>query len=371
MASIYAISSGWRAQVRLAGRRSVSKVFKTKKEAKDWAREQEAAPFTDLGGGGKAHTVKSIIQEYRDNLAHIGGSKDTSLRIIEHYLGDYRIAELSQASIKEFVRRRSSEQFPQAKKRGRTGPAGPATIKQDLTYLRTLIRHGGALVDSEDCLAALTRLDRVMITLAHTRQISDSQERSRRPTAEELVKLENYFWDRPRAHHSAPTFDVVLFAITTCLRLGEVVGAGGVTFEDLDITNRTLWVRGRKDPRSPRGFDMQIPLVCGPVSHGGYVIDPVDLIVRQRTYRRGQGRIFPYSEGCIHKAFSDAVTKLNIPDLTFHDLRHDGISRLFEADWDIPQVAAVSGHRSWKNLRRYTHLRPSSLQKARPKALEY
>lgn len=40
------------------------------------------------------------------------------------------------------------------------------------------------------------------------------------------------------------------------------------------------------------------------------------------------------------------------------DPRHESISRLFEADWDIPQVAAVSGHRDWKMLQRYTHLRP-------------
>ncbi len=53
------------------------------------------------------------------------------------------------------------------------------------------------------------------------------------------------------------------------------------------------------------------------------------------------------------------VRDLGIKDLHFHDLRHEGISRLFEADWDIPQVAAVSGHRDWKMLQRYTHLRPS------------
>ncbi|KPY96295.1 hypothetical protein ALO43_200542 [Pseudomonas tremae] len=38
-------------------------------------------------------------------------------------------------------------------------------------------------------------------------------------------------------------------------------------------------------------------------------------------------------------------------------MRHDGISRLFEMDWDIPRVASVSGHRDWNSLRRYTHLR--------------
>jgi integrase len=48
---------------------------------------------------------------------------------------------------------------------------------------------------------------------------------------------------------------------------------------------------------------------------------------------------------------------LDIKDLKFHDLRHEGVSRLFELGKTIPQVASVSGHRSWQNLQRYTHIR--------------
>jgi len=48
---------------------------------------------------------------------------------------------------------------------------------------------------------------------------------------------------------------------------------------------------------------------------------------------------------------------LGIDDLHFHDLRHDGISRLFEMGKTIPQAAGVSGHRSWSSLKRYSHLR--------------
>jgi hypothetical protein len=50
---------------------------------------------------------------------------------------------------------------------------------------------------------------------------------------------------------------------------------------------------------------------------------------------------------------------LGIKDLHFHDLRHDGISRLFEIGKDIPQDRSVSGHRSWQNLKRYEHMRQS------------
>lgn len=48
---------------------------------------------------------------------------------------------------------------------------------------------------------------------------------------------------------------------------------------------------------------------------------------------------------------------VGVEDLHFHDLRHEGVSRLFEMDWDIPRVSSVSGHRDWNSLRRYTHLR--------------
>ena len=52
---------------------------------------------------------------------------------------------------------------------------------------------------------------------------------------------------------------------------------------------------------------------------------------------------------------------LAIPDLHFHDLRHEGVSRMFEAGYAIQQVAVVSGHKSWNQLKRYTQIKPESL----------
>ena len=48
---------------------------------------------------------------------------------------------------------------------------------------------------------------------------------------------------------------------------------------------------------------------------------------------------------------------LGIEDLHFHDLRHEGISRLFEMDLGIPEVKSVTGHQHWPTLERYTHLK--------------
>jgi integrase len=118
-----------------------------------------------------------------------------------------------------------------------------------------------------------------------------------------------------------------------------------------------LCVRDRKDPRKKVGNDQRIPLL----TVSGY--NPLEFIEEQRRLVGGNGRICPYKGRSIGTAFRRTCRELGIPDLHFHDLRHEATSRLFEAGFSIEQVALVTGHKDWKMLRRYTHLRPDSLHK--------
>ncbi|MNR45546.1 Tyrosine recombinase XerC [compost metagenome] len=54
-------------------------------------------------------------------------------------------------------------------------------------------------------------------------------------------------------------------------------------------------------------------------------------------------------------------TKLGMPDLRFHDLRHEAVSRLVEGGLSDQEVSAISGHKSMQMLKRYTHLRAEDL----------
>jgi integrase len=81
------------------------------------------------------------------------------------------------------------------------------------------------------------------------------------------------------------------------------------------------------------------------------------VIKRNGAIVHRENRTFPANTDAISAAFTRACKFLRIEDLHFHDLRHDGVSRLFELGWNIPQVACVSGHRSWASLKRYTHIR--------------
>ena len=171
---------------------------------------------------------------------------------------------------------------------------------------------------------------------------SRSRQRVRRPTLEELDKLMTHFGQRRKG--SIPMQEIVCYAIFSTRRQEEIVQQ---TFEDLDEGHPDIWVRDMKHPGEKEGNDVRCTLTP----------EALAIILNRRQSPQQTGRIFPYNSNTISRTFTDACTLLGIEDLHFHDLRHDGISRLFELGWHIPTVAGVSGHRTWTSLRRYTHIR--------------
>jgi integrase len=140
---------------------------------------------------------------------------------------------------------------------------------------------------------------------------------------------------------SLPMQKIVAFAIFSTRRQEEITL---LRWEDLD-QDRIL-VRDMKHPGDKKGNNVYCELT-------------LEALAIIKSMERTKERIFPFSADAISAAFTRACKFLGIQDLRFHDLRHEGISRLFEMGKTIPQVAAVSGHRSWTSLKRYTHMRLS------------
>jgi integrase len=64
----------------------------------------------------------------------------------------------------------------------------------------------------------------------------------------------------------------------------------------------------------------------------------------------------------IAHAFKDVATDREFPDLRWHDLRHEGVSRLFElTDLRDHEIMQITGHLTPSMLARYTHLRADRL----------
>lgn len=170
--------------------------------------------------------------------------------------------------------------------------------------------------------------------------VKKSERRDRRPTLDEVDKLMQHFLDiwqnRPK---SVPMHRVMAFAIFSTRRLEEITRILRTDYQ----ADRVL-VRDMKHPGQKVGNNVWVNLPAPAPA----IIDAMPADTE---------RLFPYTTDAIGASFTRACQFLEINDLHFHDLRHDGVSRLFEIGWDIPRVAQVSGHRSWISLQRYTHVR--------------
>lgn len=333
VASVSFVRGKWRALVRRRGFAEQSKSFASRADAEAWARGVEHS--VDKGirpEGGKGATVDALVRSYRTARTDAGRPIPTTAnehyqlsRLEQHFAG-VRLAGLTTQTLVAFVQRR--------RKAGVTG----YTALLDVTKLGTVLRYACSL----EGLQYHEQVKAAMPTLRHLKLVGPGRERNRRPSAEEWSRLMAFFESMPT---HIPMRDVAQFAATTGMRLGEVCR---ISWADYNAKVRTIWIRDRKDPREKDGNDQRIPLLFG--SH--------EIINRQP---RDDERIFPYVPGTVSDRWTDACAALQINDLTFHDLRHEAISRMFEAGMDIPSVAAVSGHKDWKHLKRYTQITPESI----------
>jgi integrase len=334
-------SGSWRVQVRRKGK-YVNNTFLRLKDAEEWSLETERR--IDRGeptsGSRDARTFGDIVRLHRADLQEvgkrIGRSKTASLVFLERRLGRLKLPELDRERLIQF-----------GKERAREG-AGPVTLGMDLGYIKTIASHAAAV---HGIVISMEGISLARIALTRLGLVGKGDERDRRPTREELDRLVAAFDANPL--QQIPLGRIIRFAIATAMRQDEICR---VEWADFDRQNKMLLIRDRKDPRRKNGNDQRIPLL----DVSGY--DACAIIEEQCTPSDGTtGRIFPYNGRSVGTAFRRQCRILRIDDLHFHDLRHEGTSRLFEAGFSIEQVALVTGHKDWKMLRRYTHLKPENL----------
>jgi integrase len=325
----------WRAQVRRKGHAPQCKTFSTKTQAALWVRQREA----DIDGGvvlpqlGEL-TIGQVIDAYRalrDETRPISDSSNEHymLKALQRGLGEKRVATIGPADLVAYATSR------------RDDGAGPYTINMDVSKLGTVLRYGGAAlkVAMPDLVGSARPL------LAHLRLIGGGGKRERRPQEDELRRILAYLTERRGLVYA----ESVAFAAITAMRRGEVCAA---LKTDIDLGNRVLAV-WRKHPRKGKTLE-RVPLLGEAWT------------IAMRQPESEDGRLFPIEPGTLSKYFTEACRGLAIPDLHLHDMRHEGTSRLFEEGYEIRQVALVTAHKDWRNLKRYKNLRPEDLHAALP-----
>lgn len=335
MPSIRKRGNKWQAQVRLKQGGAIvfheSASFDSERDAKRWANALEAKVLRD---GVEAHytqtaTVRHMAAAWlahREKIKPLSNGTQHSFRAVLQ-------APFVDKPPKNVLAKDYTDWGMTLKK-----TLNPATVLHHFMVLRSIMVHSESLLGFKTDLAPL---ESAMTILKRSRVVAKSRARDRRISDAEVEQLVLHF--AGQYNRIIPMGDFVQLAIHLPRRREELL-----TMRWSDFTGDTVKLRDTKHPSITRDEVVPVPAQARAI------------IERQPRFE-GEDRIMPYKPASVSAAFQRAVRDVGMADMRLHDLRHEGISRLFEAGLGIQEVSLISGHVSWNALRRYTHLTPQKV----------
>ncbi|MEW9586131.1 site-specific integrase [Paraburkholderia sp. DGU8] len=320
-----ALSRRWQAKVRRKGFPAQSKAFPNKAEAEAWARELEAEY-------DKGHTIdhkdaretvlRDVLKRYLDEVVptHKGHEPEGYVvrRLMRAPFASYALANITRAAVTEYRDTRLREV---------TG----STVRVELNLLARVIET--ARRDWGVYLAANP------IRSIRLPKENAARERRLLPGEEERLLIE---CEAARAPYLKAA---VIVAIETGMRQSEMLA---LTWERIDFEKRVARLTDTKN-----GDARAVPLTRRAVA----ALEGMKQVrVYEWTKHTADGPFRWVGATVIRHAFMRARDKAGMPDLRFHDLRHEATSRLFEKGLNTMEVASVTGHKTLTMLRRYSHL---------------
>lgn len=325
MATIRKLRGRWQAQVRRRGMKPRCKSFDSKQEAEKWARDLEAqvdrfgaAPDTKIL---ESTTLGQLLERYQREISPTKRGSVQEIQRIDvlrrHDLSYRTLIGLSQQDIASFRDERLQS-------------VAPSTTVRELAILshvlEVAIRDWGL------------PLAKNVVKLVRRPVIRN--ERSRRLTGDEEQRL----LDGCDGGQTPYFKTLLILAIETGMRRGEILG---LRWSDISHNRRVITLTitkngsGREVPLSQRAFDA--------------------LMDWKERALVDKSTVFPMMPGALEQAWRRLLIRTGIKSLRFHDLRHEGVSRLFERGLNIIEVSSISGHKELRMLKRYTHLSADDL----------
>ena len=329
-------SNTWKAMIRKRGWPTTIKTFRTRRDAKDWARRTEddmvRGVYIDRAGSDRI-LLNDALERY---LNEVSSTKRATTAIAEHHkakalkanLGAYSLAAITP----DLVARYRDQRLEAGKSNN--------TVRLELA----LLSHLFTIAIKE------WRVGLFYNPVANIRKPTPGKGRDRRLHTDEEPSL-----FKACDRHSNPMLGwLARIALYTGMRAGEIKS---LTRSQVDLQKRTVHLTETKN-----GSARTVPLTRQAVdvfhaalSHPVRPFD-TDLIFFGEPGRDGIRRSYEF-----RPAWARTLKKTDIKGLRFHDLRHEAVSRLVEAGLGDQEVAAISGHKSMQMLKRYTHLRAEDL----------
>ncbi|WP_223616387.1 site-specific integrase [Pseudomonas sp. BF-B-30] len=342
MATLVKTPSGtWKAVIRKNGWPTTSKTFRTKRDAEDWSRRTEDEMVRGVyiqRSGSERMTLEAALKRYLSDITPTKklttqrGEISKAKKITEH-LGKYSLAALSAEIIAGYRDKRLNEP-------GRDGNISNNTVRLELALLSHLYT-----VAIQEWGLGLT-----FNPVLNIRKPSPGDGRDRRLSTDEERRLVSAV----NAHSNPMLGWIVRIALETGMRSSEITS---LRLPQVDLAKRVIRLADTKNdsartvPLNKRATEVFQSALKHPAR-------PIDCHLVFFGEPGKDGRRRPYA---FTKVWGVLKKKLGMPDLRFHDLRHEAVSRLVEGGLSDQEVSAISGHKSMQMLRRYTHLRAEDL----------
>jgi len=342
MATLVKTPSGtWKAVIRKNGWPTTSKTFRTKRDAEDWSRRTEDEMVRGVyiqRSGSERMTLEAALNRYLSDITPTKkpttqrGEISKAKKIIEH-LGKYSLAALSAEIIAGYRDKRLNEP-------GRDGNISNNTVRLELALLSHLYT-----VAIQEWGLGLT-----FNPVLNIRKPSPGDGRDRRLSTEEERRLVSAV----NAHSNPMLGWIVRIALETGMRSSEITS---LRLPQVDLVKRVIRLADTKNDsartvplnkRATEVFQAALKFPARP--------NDCHLVFFGEPGKDGRRRPYAFT-----KVWGVLKKKLGMPDLRFHDLRHEAVSRLVEGGLSDQEVSAISGHKSMQMLRRYTHLRAEDL----------
>ena len=313
MATIRLFRKKWQAIVRRKGYPSQSKSFDLRKDAEKWARQQERLfdthQWVDYSEAERT-TLHELICRYEEEVT----ATKRGANIEKYRLDLFKHSSLAKYSVASVSRQMIAQWRDERLKKVSSG-----TVLRELQVLSHIftvaMKEWGMHLNSNP----VNLIRKPQAGKARDKVLDDTQ---RNALIYACSQCKNP-WVKP----------VVIFALETAARRGEILG---LLWKDVDLKRRLAKLQETKSG-TPRAVPLS-PACC----------EMLNVLPRSID-----GKVFPITIEALKQAYERAVNRAGIEDFTFHDLRHDALTRLAKMGFSVLELRAISGHTTTTMLQRY------------------
>lgn len=343
----------------LTGKATYHETFDTRAEAKRQGERLHAQILAGLVPQPvvlQGIALATILDKYLDErVPELRGAaaEGSRARFLRERLGNLRLEEITIKFLEEYKRNRLGQSVGESRKKasavrptryldnlrgkGKREPdAGrtlsPQTVRHELSVLRRALKH----------YAYKEQIDVSLHPVMTVKLPPKSPELFRAISDEQIEQI--------AAHSDSELLGPAMeFMVETAMLRGELTS---LRWEDCHLERGYVVLHDTKGPTEAKRESRAVPLTPRALE-----------LLRSRQPEKKVGLVWPITADGLTKAFGRAKERAGIAGVRFYDSRHEGTTRFFDQGLNTMEVAAITGHKELRTLKRYTHLSAERLAK--------